>query len=218
MGTLGKIKRSLAAALLAGAATGGAVAADEPGGFDYFVLALSWNAAWCEAEGDARGAPQCDPRHAHGFLLHGLWPQNERGWPENCRGGGRDPARAETDAMADLYGSRGLAWHQWKKHGRCSGLSGRDYFGLAREAYGLVRRPALLRAVEDPLRVAPEVIEAAFLEANPEMVADGVTVECRGGLLREVRICLTKGLVPRPCTGAALPDCPASTVEFVPMR
>ena len=35
----------------------------------------------------------------------------------------RDPSRRESQQMADIMGSGGLAWHQWQKHGRCSGLS-----------------------------------------------------------------------------------------------
>jgi ribonuclease T2 len=186
--------------------------------FDYYVLALSWNASWCAAEGDARGAPQCDPRHDHGFLLHGLWPQTEAGWPEYCGTRARDPSRRETAAMADLYGSGGLAWHQWKKHGRCSGLSAEGYFALAREAWGRVRRPGALRRLEEPVRIRPEVVEDAFLEANAGLAADAVVVTCRDGLLREVRICLTRDLRYRPCSESARRDCGQRSVALPPMR
>lgn len=203
------------AALLVVTAPAGA---DEAGVFHHYVLALSWNAAWCAAEGDARDADQCDPRHEHGFLVHGLWPQHADGsWPEDCRAAVRDPSRAETGAMADVFGSGGLAWYQWKKHGRCSGLPPRAYFEMVRAASGSVRRPALLREVAAPLRVAPRVIEAAFLEANPALRADGVTVTCRDGAIREVRICLTRDFAPRVCAGRARRDCRGEAV-FLPMR
>jgi len=215
MGYAREIKRLLAAVAICLGAT---AAADEPGEFDYYVLALSWNAAWCAAEGDARDAPQCDSRHDHGFLLHGLWPQHERGWPENCRRTTRDPSRAETGAMADIFGSAGLAWHQWKKHGRCSGLEPEAYFAAARAAYAAVRRPGLLRQVDRRLSLDPDVIEAAFLEANPSFQPDGVTVICRDRTIREVRICLTKRLEPRVCTGRTRQDCPLDAAIFEPMR
>ena len=109
-------------------------AQDEPGEFDHHVLALSWSPSWCRAEGDARGARQCEPHRDHGWILHGLWPQHVRGWPEYCRTPARDPSRAETAELADLFGSAGAAWHQWRKHGRCSDLAPRAYFELAREA------------------------------------------------------------------------------------
>jgi ribonuclease T2 len=211
-------------ATLAGALAlpGGAATAQqrgaEPGAFDYYVLALSWNASWCEAEGDARDAAQCDPREDHGFTVHGLWPQNERGWPEWCASPARDPSRRDSAAMADIMGSGGLAWHQWKKHGRCTGLSGRDYYALTRAAWERVRRPAALRELERRVAIAPEVVEAAFLEANPELDADGVTITCRDGLLREVRVCLTRELRPRLCAPDTRRDCGARSVALPPMR
>ncbi|MEM8791958.1 MAG: ribonuclease T [Pseudomonadota bacterium] len=192
--------------------------ADEPGDFTHYVLALSWNAAWCEAEGDARKAPQCDSRHDHGWLMHGLWPQRERDWPEYCRSTARDPSRAETGAMADIMGSGGLAWHQWKKHGRCAGLTARAYFRAARRAYEQVTRPEILRQIKEPLSIAPSVIEDAFLAANPTLDASQLSVKCRGGLLREVRICFTKDLEPRSCTPQVSRECGSPTATFVPMR
>jgi ribonuclease T2 len=85
----------------------------QAGVFDYYVLSLSWSPNWCALEGDARSDDQCDPRHAHAFTLHGLWPQSETGFPSDCRSTARDPTRAETAAMADITGSPGLAWHEW---------------------------------------------------------------------------------------------------------
>lgn len=210
--------RRLGLALIVLALARPAPAADRPGDFAYYVLALSWNAAWCAAEGDARAAPQCEAHHDIGFVLHGLWPQHLHGWPEYCATGEREPRRAETAAMADIMGSAGLARHQWTKHGSCSGLGPAGYFALARRAWEAVERPALLRRTDDPLRLAPEIIEAAFLEANPGLSPEAVTVTCRDGLFREVRICLDRDLAPRRCTGPAARACPLREVLFPPMR
>jgi ribonuclease T2 len=210
----------LALALLAPPAPGQTT--DQAGVFDYYLLALSWNAAWCEdtsaSGGAGRGAAQCDPDREIGFVLHGLWPQYEDGWPEYCATQARDPTRAETAAMADIMGSAGLAWHEWKKHGRCSGLGPEAYFELAREAWHAVRRPEVLRRIRLPRRVAPGAIERAFLEANPGLMPDGVTVACRGRHFREVRICLTRDLAPRPCSVRAARDCTEAGMVFAPMR
>lgn len=193
-------------------------AADEPGVFDYYVLALSWNAAWCEREGDARDAAQCDDARDLGFSLHGLWPQYETGYPQDCRGTGRNPGRAETQAMADIMGSGGLAWHQWRKHGRCAGLSPEDYFALSRKAYEMVVRPEVLRQIPREMSLPPKVIEQAFLEDNPMASPDSVTVTCRDGAIQEVRICLTRDLAFRQCGRDVRADCPASRIDFPPMR
>ena len=186
--------------------------------FTHYVLALSWNASWCEIEGDARGSDQCDPRHDIGFILHGLWPQGERGWPEYCTTPERDPSRRMTVEMADIMGSSGLAWHQWKKHGRCSGLPAGDYFALAREAYQMIERPALLRKIDKPFTLAPRVIEKAFLEANPSLRANQLAVTCKDGFVQEVRVCLSKALVPRACTPRTERGCRAEKATFPPMR
>ena len=112
-----------------------------PGEFDYYVLALSWSPSFCALEAGP-DHPQCAEDADFGWVLHGLWPQYETGWPANCTTAARNPSRSQTAAMADIMGSGGSAWHQWKKHGRCSGLTATDYFALAREAYGRVtRRP-----------------------------------------------------------------------------
>ena len=73
--------------------------------------------------------------------------------------------------MADIMGTGGLAWHQWRKHGVCSGLSAADYFRLSRLAYDRVTRPEVLRRLDRAVRLPAAVIEEAFLEVNPEPFA-----------------------------------------------
>jgi ribonuclease T2 len=198
------------------------IAAGRAGEFDYYVLALSWNAAWCASTGDARGDDKCAPGSQTGFVVHGLWPQHEYGWPEDCTTSQRDPNRSETAAMADIMGSSGLAWYEWKKHGRCSGLAPAAYFALIREAWQMIERPPILRQITKPIRLAPRVIEQAFIEANPDLSPGlkpgGVTVACKDHTITEVRICLTKGLVARACSGPTARDCPISDPLFLPMR
>lgn len=192
-------------------------AADRAGDFDYYVLSLSWSASWCAQEGDARGADQCDPRHEYGFTLHGLWPQYEDGYPEYCRAAVADPSRRESEAMADIMGSGGLAWHQWKKHGRCTGLGAGAYYDLSRAAYERYRAPEIFRRLTATVTIAPEVVEAAFIEAHPDLTPDGVTVTCADRYLREVRICLTRALEPRACGADVARDCQGAPL-MPPMR
>lgn len=191
---------------------------EPPGEFDYYVLALSWTPTWCAIEGDARGSEQCAPGQGHGFTLHGLWPQYEDGWPSFCPTTARAPSRAMTGDMADIMGTSGLAWHQWRKHGVCSGLSAADYFRLSRLAYARVARPELLRRLDRPVRLPAEVIEEAFLEENPALTDEMLTVTCRDGRIKEVRICLTRGLEPRACAPDVARDCSLQDALFAPMR
>lgn len=191
-------------ALLAGPAR---AEGDRPGVFDYYVLALTWSPNWCALEGDARSDDQCDPRHDYSFTMHGLWPQFEQGWPSDCRTTARDSSRAETAAMADVMGSGGLAWYQWKKHGRCAGLSAQDYFALARRAYGSVTIPPVFQALRQDVTLPAAVVEEAFLEANPGLEADQITITCEDGFIQEARICLTKNLEFRRCGTDVIRDC-----------
>ena len=191
---------------------------ERAGDFDYYVLSLSWTPTWCALEGDDRGSPQCDPGRGHGFTLHGLWPQYEDGWPSFCPTPERPATRGETGAMADIMGSGGLAWHQWRKHGVCTGLSAAEYFRLSRLAYDSVTRPDLLRRLDRPVRLPADVIEEAFLEANPALADDMLTVTCREGRVQEVRICLTRDLEPRACAPDVARDCALRDALFEPMR
>jgi ribonuclease T2 len=198
------------AALALAAAPGFSVAraeGEQAGAFDYYILALSWSPAWCALEGDARGAGQCDPRHDFGFTLHGLWPQAERGWPSYCRTAARPATRAETAKMTDIMGSPGLAWHQWRKHGTCSGLAAAAYFDLARRAYEAVALPERFEPLTTDLRLPALAVEDAFLDANPGHARDTITVTCAEDRIEEVRLCLTRDLRPRPCGADAIRDC-----------
>ena len=56
-----------------------------PGDFDFYVLALSWSPSFCEAASErgnsSRGIQtQCAGR-PFSFVVHGLWPQYDRGFP-----------------------------------------------------------------------------------------------------------------------------------------
>lgn len=180
---------------------------ERAGDFDYYVLSLSWSAGWCARTGDARDDPQCDTGRGLTFVLHGLWPQDETGWPSYCRTGERDPTRGETAAMADIMGGAGLAFYQWKKHGRCSGLSPQDYYATARRAFDGIVIPPVFAKMSKTLKVPASVVEGAFLEANPGLERDQITVTCDQGRIQEVRLCLTRDLEPRRCGDDVIRDC-----------
>jgi ribonuclease T2 len=191
---------------------------EQSGVFDYYVMALSWSASWCAASGDARGSEQCEDGRGHGWVLHGLWPQYETGWPSYCPTSARSPSRAMTRAMADIMGSSGSAWHQWRKHGVCAGMTAEAFYALSREAYARVERPEVFRRLGRPVRLPASVVEEAFLEANPALSPDMITVTCRDGRIAEARICLTRNLRFRRCGQDVLRDCRSTDALFPPMR
>lgn len=194
-----------------------ALAEDVAGDFDYYVLSLSWQPSWCRSTGDERDAKECERGSSLDFTVHGLWPQHEQGWPAYCETHERDPSRRQTQAMDDLM-DPGLALHQWKKHGRCSGLSAWQYYATLREAAESVRIPAPFDDLPRDITLPPGVVEEAFLEANPELTPDGVTVTCKAGALAEVRICLTRDLQPRDCAPDTRRDCSRSDVLMEKVR
>jgi len=191
---------------------------EKPGEFDYYVLSLSWSPNWCALQGDAQGSDQCAAWHDHGWILHGLWPQYHRGYPSYCSTTERAPSRGMTTGMADVMGSPGLAWHQWKKHGRCSGLSAEDYFALSRVAYERVVRPGVFRRLEREVKLPASVVEEAFLKANPDWEADMLTITCKDGHIQEARLCLTRDLAPVPCSRDVERDCRMRDAVFAPVR
>lgn len=193
-------------------------AQDVAGEFDYYVMSLSWSANWCAYEGDDRNSPQCDPAEDYGWILHGLWPQYEQGYPERCRTSFGAPSRSQTGDMVDIMGTSGLAWHQWNKHGVCSGLDSDDYYALSRQAYATITRPEILRKLTDPVTLPASLIEEAFIQANPSLEPDQITVTCRQGYIQEARICLTRNLEFRDCGRDVIRDCTMTNARFEPMR
>ena len=191
---------------------------ERAGAFDYYVLALSWSPNWCALEGDAKGSDQCHPRHDHGWVLHGLWPQYHRGWPSFCPTAKAPPSRAMTAAMADIMGTGGLAWYQWRKHGVCSGLSAPEYYALSRRAYDSIVRPDVFRRLDRAVRLPASVVEEAFLKANPALEPDGITITCKDGHIQEARICLSRDLDPVPCGQDVVRDCRMRDALFNPVR
>ena len=186
------------------------------GDFDYYVLSLSWSPTFCALEGEERDNPQCD--RALGWVLHGLWPQYENGWPSYCRTTERNPSRSQTEEMVDIMGSSGSAWHQWKKHGVCSGLSSADYYALARQAFGMIRKPPVLRKLNKPVTLPASLIEEAFLQSNSKLTADMITITCKDNRIQEARICLTKDLERRKCGRDTIRDCSMTKALFDPVR
>jgi ribonuclease T2 len=191
---------------------------EKAGAFEYYVLSLSWSANWCAIEGDDRNDPQCDAGRGFTWTVHGLWPQNASGYPSYCKTGMRDPSRSETAAMADIMGGAGLAFYQWKKHGRCSGLAATEYFALLRQAYQSITLPPIFAEIRTDIKLPATVIEDAFIEQNQRLTPDQITITCKSEKIQEVRICLTKDLIARRCGADVIRDCTLKDAELDAVR
>ena len=115
-------------------------------------------------------------------------------------------------------GTAGLAFYQWKKHGRCAGVSATQYYALSRRAYEQITRPAIFRQINAPVHLAASDVEKAFLKANPGLHPDMITITCRKGYIQEARICLGKSLDPVLCGRDVIQDCKLENAQFDPVR
>jgi ribonuclease T2 len=165
-----------------------------PGAFDYYLLALSWSPSFCANGGARKSRVQCASGANPGFVVHGLWPQFAGGgFAPGCDGGGFLPYNVVV-SLRDLYPDDGLARHEWRAHGACSGKSPTAYFADVRAARAAVTVPPEFLAPREDRRISPLDIQRAFIEANPRLRPGMMAATCRDGALAEARICLSKDL------------------------
>lgn len=198
---------------------------------DHYILALSWQPAFCERNA---AKPECRDLDGGDFaatnlVLHGLWPNAADGeHPFYCgiAAGDRDPDEAgnwctlsatgadqatQSDLAQVMPGSAScLDRHEWIKHGTCTGLGGDAYFDasvhLVREMQ-TTQLSGVLRAnigKEVPRRDLLDAFEAEFGAGS----ADALEIICRqdGGhaYLTELRLALRPEAIDKPLSRNAL--------------
>ena len=170
---------------------------NEPGKFDFYVLALSWSPSFCEQRGERAPRMQCGER-PYSFVVHGLWPEYERlsGISPAAVAAAR-PRHRRPDV--DLTPAPRLVYNEWDKHGDVLGLNQRAYFEAVRKARAFIKIPAEYMDIRTPTTVSPDEVEEAFVKANPGLTRTGIAVTCNSHRLGEVRICLTRELAFREC-------------------
>ncbi len=169
----------------------------EAGLFDYYALALSWSPSYCATNHDP---DQCDSGRRLGFVLHGLWPQFEKGYPQDCSS---EPLPANAmRSYGPLFPSPKLVGHEWRKHGTCSGLDPAAYFALSDKLRRQLVIPPALRQPGAPLRMSHRDFVQAFRDVNPGQVQDSVLPFCAAGgrFLRELHACFSKQGQARACS------------------
>ena len=206
-GRLLPLLRGLGLAMAVGMALAAPAAAqdrrqNEPGKFDYYVLSLSWSPSYCEAS--AERAPNRAPDQQCGarpfaFVVHGLWPQYEHGFPSYCQVPAPRLDRGIVGSVLDLMPSPRLVFHELDRHGTCSGLTPHAYFETMRKARAAVKIPDDYLALGQPTMVTAADVADAFVKANPNLSRDDVAVMCDKKRLSEVRICLTRSFAFRVC-------------------
>lgn len=197
---------------LCGIASAPAQAPGTPGTYDYYILSLSWSPAFCASRGHEADPRQCATEKQMGFVVHGLWPQYDRGgWPERCSTMRTVPPRV-LEAMLEIMPSGSLVEHEWAKHGSCTGLSPDDYFAETRATWERVYMP-------DELRNPPPGFSMSIAELRKELVErnstfglgpKGIAIECEGNQVTELRLCVDKDLFFRDCGAKVQDQCRAN--------
>jgi ribonuclease T2 len=216
-----KFAQAAFAAILLAAASLPAAAQDQgtPGQFDFYVLSLSWSPSFCAAaaERDRSAGPECGVR-PYSFVVHGLWPQYDKGFPEYCQRPSPRLYHGIVSSMLDVMPAPRLIYNEWDKHGTCSGLSAKVYFDTVRQARAAVQIPPDYTDLQQPLAVAPSAVAAAFVKANPGLQPGAIAVQCDRRRLTEVRLCLGKDLKFRECPEIVHGSCRRDQVMMPPVR
>ena len=222
------------AALVAACATGSAYAEwsttgnpapppETPAAFAYYTLVLSWSPTHCSTTDRGTDDGQCarDDGARFGFILHGLWPQFERGYPDSCRTRWKPFVPDQViNSVAEIMPGRGLVIHEYREHGTCSGLRPDAYFALARQLFNRVNIPQRYRNPQELQLISPREFLGDFLRANPGLRPEMIVVTCDGQSLRDVRICLTKDGRTRSCGENEHKDgsCRTPQMRVLPVR
>ncbi|MDQ0704356.1 ribonuclease T2 [Pseudomonas sp. W3I7] len=185
-----------------------------PGAFDFYVLSLSWSPTFCLTH---PGNEQCTGK-GYGFVLHGLWPQYAKGgWPASCDTQSRLSA-ADLAKGALIFPTQALLKHEWAKHGTCSGLDASRYLEATDTALANVQIPQQLQPFNVPNYMEAREIEHLFRESNPAMGDHGMAVICKGRVLSEVRVCLSKELRFAGCPRSVKSQCRGGDIRIPTQR
>jgi ribonuclease T2 len=192
-------------------------ACDDSAAITHYVLALSWQPAFCEFNADR---PECRALDSADFAathlsVHGLWPNDSPGsGPSHC---GVDQATraldepkswcelpkpkldAETRAALEpaMPGVAScLDRHEWIKHGTCAGTDADDYFADTVRLAGAIQAMPLAQVIADNIGryVTTRQLTNAFEVTFGAGSGQALTLACtrRGGAvyLSEIRIAL----------------------------
>ena len=183
--------------------------------FDYFLLTLSWAPDFCASNPKVRSSAECDPKQHMGLVVHGLWPQYDNGkWPQDCTT--TPPVASSTvKHMMPIMPGKQLIQHEWSKHGTCSGLSVKDYFGAIEKLYNGLQVPDGFQHPSSSSKTSAAEIEKKFASAN-NAPKGAFRVSCLQNEFSAVEICLSKDLQYQACP-STLKDCRALQISVRPV-
>jgi len=170
-----------------------------------YVLALSWSPEFCRTRTDSpRHARQCSGRGgSFGLIVHGLWPQGARSWPQWCASRRARPSGAQLARQMCVQPSASLAMRQWAKHGSCMADTPDRYFRITRILHRSLDWPDLDRLSREDGLTAGRIREA-WIEANRNWRREMIAVKLNErGWLEEIRLCYGRDWMPTACGRSA---------------
>jgi ribonuclease T2 len=177
--------------------------------YDFYLLNLSWSPEFCVTH---PSGVECGKHR--GFIVHGLWPQNNNGsYPQNC---GTRPGPTNPSSWADIMPDVGLIQHEWVTHGTCTPFTADAYFGMIRKAFEAVRVPTVYVDGAKQISMTPTAILAGFAQVNPSYPGGSIAMSCGNNQLTAVEVCLSKDLKPIACSGVK--SCKANIVKITPVN
>lgn len=179
-----------------------------------YILSLSWSPEFCRTRKDSRRhARQCSGRGgSFGLIVHGLWPQGQRSWPQWCAARSTRPTGAQLARQMCVQPSTSLAMRQWAKHGSCLVDRPDLYFRITRILHRSLDWPDLDRLSREDGLTAGRIREA-WIEANTNWRREMISVQLNErGWLEELRLCYGRDWLPTACKArerGAADDAPA---------
>ena len=209
-------------ALVVWLASGQALQAGNSRPFDYYVLALSWSPTYCASSSGKRDNQQCRGGRRFAFVVHGLWPQYNHGWPKFCKTNERWIPKQQIRDMLDIMPSKKLIIHEWKKHGACARIGQEAYFKLVRKLFKKVLTPARYLSPRKHVLITPQKLVSDFVKTNRGLSAQMLSVQCGNtrdrGQLSELRVCFSKSGEFTNCGANERRHCQARTLVLPPVR
>jgi len=196
---------------------------------DSYVLALSWQPAFCETRPDKAECRITDPGayQARHFTLHGLWPNKKNcgthyGFCGEIKNQKTDfcdyPAvTLDTDSQASLAevmpsvnAGSCLERHEWHKHGTCSRWSMESYFDLATDLTRQFNDAGMAYFMNRKIgqQVRTEDFISRIIAVLGPAAKDRISLTCDKGMLIEVRLNLSISLAYGTDLEKLIPEAP----------
>lgn len=189
-------------------------ACDDSPAVTHYVLALSWQPAFCESNAKRSECRTLDSGDfaARHLAVHGLWPNDRPGAGPTYCGVDEDTRALDTPkswcqlpepemsgktrthlAQTMPGASSCLDRHEWIKHGTCAGIGAERYFGETLRLAAAVQATPFAEAISANVgrRVTPQQLIQAFEASFGAGAAKALTLVCSDrGDLTEIRIAL----------------------------